>query len=103
MDLRYISRVNRQRADRWHKGFPDSEDGWTLADWSNAMCGEAGETANVVKKLRRLETGLRQAGQGDATNSEMRALLVAQLATEIGDTGVYLDLLATAAGLSFNR
>jgi hypothetical protein len=32
-----------------------------LADWSNAMCGEAGEAANVVKKIRWIETGLWEA------------------------------------------
>jgi hypothetical protein len=26
---------------------------WSLAEWSNAMCGEAGETANITKKIRR--------------------------------------------------
>jgi hypothetical protein len=39
---------NVSRLARWHD--PDSEP-WTGADWSNAMCGEAGEAANVVKKL----------------------------------------------------
>lgn len=103
MDLRDISRINAQRANRWHAGFPDSVDGWTLADWSNAMCGEAGETANVVKKIRRSETGLRQAEQGDRSNADMRALLLPKLEIEIGDTAVYLDLLAQKAGLSLNR
>lgn len=103
MDLRDISRINRQRADRWHKGFPDNADGWSLADWSNAMCGEAGETANVVKKLRRLETGLQQAEQGDRSHNDMLEGLTAKLAVEIGDTFMYLDLLAQAAGLSLNR
>lgn len=103
MDLNDISAVNRQRANRWHNGFPDNGDGWTLADWSNAMCGEAGEAANVVKKLRRLDFGLQQAEQGTLGDEQMREVLRAKLATEIGDTFVYLDLLAQAAGLSLNR
>lgn len=103
MDLRDISAMNRQRANRWHHGFPDNTDGWSLADWSNAMQGEAGEAGNIVKKLRRIETGLRQAEQGATSDREMRALLLTKLETEIGDTGVYLDLLAQAAGLSLNR
>lgn len=103
MDLRRISAMNRRRADRWHHGFPDNKDGWTLADWSNAMQGEAGEAGNIVKKLRRIETGLRQAEQGATSDQEMRALLLTKLETEVGDTGVYLDLLAQAAGLSLNR
>jgi NTP pyrophosphatase (non-canonical NTP hydrolase) len=83
-----VSDVNRQRCTRWHGGFP-REDEWTGADWSNAMCGEAGEAANVVKKLRRLETGI--AGADDPPREE----LLAMLADEIADTYAYLDLLAT--------
>lgn len=49
-----VAEINRQRCKRWHD--PETEP-WTGADWSNAMCGEAGEAANVVKKLRRNETG----------------------------------------------
>jgi len=36
-----VARVNRLRCERWNPGFPD--DGWTGADWSNALAGEAGE------------------------------------------------------------
>lgn len=50
-----VTATNRTRCGRWHPGFPN--DGWTGADWSNAVCGEAGEMANVVKKLRRIEFG----------------------------------------------
>lgn len=103
MELRDISRINRQRTNRWHGGFPNNTDGWTLADWSNAMNGEAGETANVVKKIRRIETGLQQAEQDGLSDEEMRRDLLNKLATEIGDTFMYLDLLAHAAGLSLNR
>lgn len=48
-----VIEANRARCKRWHQ---DADD-WSGADWSNAMCGEAGEAANVVKKLRRNETG----------------------------------------------
>lgn len=87
-----VSATNRARCERWHPGFP--ADGWTGADWSNAMAGEAGETCNVVKKLRRLDFDLTQAA-GDT-----RPDLLAKLALEIGDTFVYLDLLAQHYGLS---
>lgn len=103
MELRRISEINRQWADRWHHGFPGNADGWSLADWSNAMQGEAGEAGNVVKKLRRIETGIRQTERGAMSAEEMRRELLAKLATEIGDTFIYLDLLAQAAGLSLNR
>ncbi len=86
-----VSRINRARCERWHPGFP--EDGWTGADWSNAMAGEAGETCNIVKKLRRADFGKVQA---EATS---RADLLAKLGMEIGDTLLYLDLLAQHYGL----
>ena len=87
-----VARANRRRCERWNPGFPD--DGWTGADWSNAMAGEAGEAFNVVKKLRRDDFGKRQAA------ADGRPELLAKLATEIGDTFIYLDLLAQFYGLN---
>lgn len=84
-----VTKINRQRCEKWHPGFPDDE--WTGADWSNAMQGEAGEAGNVVKKLRRLETGLTSKRHGMPTEGELRA----KLADEIADTFLYLDLLAS--------
>lgn len=97
LDLSFdeLNTVNVQRAKRWHPGFPNAEDGWVGSDWSNAMCGEAGEAANVVKKLRRLETGLKQAAQGDLSNQAMESQLLEKLSKEIGDVIIYADLLAT--------
>jgi NTP pyrophosphatase (non-canonical NTP hydrolase) len=86
-----VARVNRLRCERWNPGFPD--DGWTGADWSNALAGEAGEACNVVKKLRRDECGKAQAVAGT------RPELLTKLSTEIGDTFIYLDLLAQFYGL----
>jgi NTP pyrophosphatase (non-canonical NTP hydrolase) len=91
-----VAAVNRARCDHWHHGFPENPDGWTGADWSNAMQGEAGEAGNVVKKLRRLELGLwGNRKDGDRTRAE----LVAKLGEEIADTFIYLDLLATFYGV----
>lgn len=104
------SEINRTRCNRWHPGYPDCyNDGpsaWTGADWSNAMCGEAGEAANVVKKLRRIESGA-AVGPDDPDETTLRQML----ADEIGDVYAYLDLLAgyygidmaTAIASKFNR
>ena len=81
-----VADVNRQRAERWHKGFPN--DSWTGADWATALAGETGEVCNVVKKLRRQDAGIVQ-----ADNSSRDARIKA-LATELGDVFLYLDLLA---------
>lgn len=95
MDFEALRGMNRARVERWHPGFP--EDAWTGADWSNAMQGEAGETGNIVKKLRRRELGVQ-----DAVNIPVEELLE-KLATEIGDTAVYLDLLAQFYGLTLEE
>lgn len=84
-----VTRINRERCERWHPGFPD--DDWSGSDWSNAMQGEAGEAGNVVKKLRRLETGVTSKRDVDITEAELRV----KLADEIADTFLYLDLLAS--------
>lgn len=84
---------NIERAAMWHPGFP-TEDSWSLADWSNAMMGEAGEAANVVKKLRRQETGTR--GRNDPELDALRE----QLGEELADTIIYADLLAAKLGIN---
>lgn len=94
---------NFTRCRRWHPGYPD--DGWTGADWSNAVCGEAGEMANIVKKLRRLDThAVGGAQRGGPSMTELppagdRERLMADLADEIADVFCYLDLLAMFYGI----
>lgn len=88
-----VTHANTARCSRWHPGFPNDE-AWTGADWSNAVCGEAGEMANVVKKLRRLETGTTP-GPDDPSKDVLRSML----ADEIADVFTYLDLLATFYGI----
>jgi len=87
-----VREANASRTRRWHPGFPDDAD-WTGADWSNAMCGEAGELANVVKKIRRFECGLN--GALDPSNDE----LMAMLAHECADVFLYMQLLAEFYGI----
>lgn len=93
------------RRDRWHT--PDTEP-WTGADWSNAMCGEASEAANVVKKIRRLETGTGlPTPVGGLTQEQAvdlsRAELIQMLAHELADTIAYADLLAQHYGIDLRR
>lgn len=57
------------------------------------MCGEAGEAANVAKKLRRLELQISSVNNGEAET------LRRQLASEIAGTFIYLDLLAQRCGI----
>lgn len=85
LDLSALSLPNRARARKWHEGMEP----WSGADWSNAMLGEAGEAANVVKKLRRLETGAR----GNRVNEQDVNNLREKLAVELADVVIYMDLL----------
>ena len=90
-----LREANVTRCKRWHPTFGSPEgDAWSGADWSNAMAGEMGEAANIVKKLRRLETGAAQ-GPDDPPSDQLRAML----ADEIADTVIYADLLAAYYGI----
>lgn len=66
------------------KGCPPGYD-WLLSQWSNAVCGELGEAANLIKKIER----------GDFTLDEKRE----ELGDELCDVLTYLDLLAHRAGI----
>lgn len=63
---------------------PDGSD-WTPADWMTALAGEVGELANLLKKVRR----------GDLFISSARQ----DIADEIADVAIYLDLLAYHCGV----
>lgn len=90
-----VSRVNENRCRVWHtNGLRE----WSLLEWAGAMCGEAGEAANIAKKIRRVEQGIQQ-----KRTTATRVELVEKLKKEIGDTLLYLDLLASAAGLTLEE
>lgn len=62
---------------------------WSLNDWMTAVAGEVGETANLLKKVRR----------GDMSLDEARD----ELAKEIADIAIYLDILAFRCGIDLDR
>ena len=67
---------------------PDGSD-WCLAQWANAVTGELGEAANIIKKVDR----------GDLTLDEARP----SLAKEFADIVTYLDILAMRAGIDLGK
>jgi len=87
-----LRKANVERCARWH---PDDTT-WTIADWSNAMCGEAGELANIVKKIRQNQDGI------IAPDDPSLLILVDQAANEIADVLSYLDLLAHHLGIDMD-
>lgn len=88
LTFRGLAKVNRARCDQWHAGMEP----WSAADWSNAMVGEAGEAANKVKKLRRLQTS------GKTPKPDAMDRRVEEIMEEIADTIIYADLLAHHLG-----
>lgn len=59
---------------------------WNPLEWAGAMCGEAGEAANVAKKLRRLQDGC-------AVNNPGHEELVRELGEELADVVIYAALI----------
>lgn len=88
--LTYVQDKSVSRANRWHGG--DFKQ-WSGLEWAGAMCGEAGEAANVAKKLRRVELAI----DGNAASERplVPAELVEKLGNECADVLLYLTLLAS--------
>lgn len=63
---------------------PDGSD-WSNPEWCNAVLGELGELANLLKKVQR----------GDMTMDDARPAI----ADELADVQTYLDLLAYRCGV----
>jgi NTP pyrophosphatase (non-canonical NTP hydrolase) len=80
-----FARLRKTNVKRCNTAFKHRLDGWSLAEWSNAMAGECGETCNLTKKILRGDRSL-------AKDKE-------ELAKEIADVVCYADLLAAAAGI----
>lgn len=77
--------------------FGHSLNGWNALEWAAAACGECGEVANVAKKIKRIEDGCNV-----NTAGKTREQLVADLADEIADTIIYLDLLAASEDIDLS-
>lgn len=93
-----VQAINVQRAQRWHSGnFHE----WSGLEWAGALCGEAGEAANICKKLRRIESRI----DGNAWSDRPMdgAQLVRALAGECADVFLYLTLLASRYGIDLSQ
>lgn len=94
LEFNELQEANRKRAFVFknRKGevcHPDGVMGWTLSQWSNALAGELGEAANLIKKIER----------GDFTLEEIKG----ELAKEIADVECYLSLLASRAEIDLGE
>lgn len=83
--LKELRAANNARQDEW-------ENSGLILDLSylgNAAAGEMGEACNVIKKLERERLGLRG-----------RRATVTDLAEELADVIIYIDLIARKAGIN---
>lgn len=91
MDLKKFAQENLERCQS-KDGFNHALNSWSLSDWFTAVLGELGEASNIAKKLNRVRDGI-------PGNVETPEQLKANLADEIADTFIYLDLLAQSEGI----
>lgn len=96
LDLNLLRVVNVARSVD-SVGFDHPLAAWSVAEWTNAVCGEAGEAANTAKKLLRIRKRTR--GNKDADTEQA---LLAKLRREAADTVMYCDLLLASEGLSLS-
>jgi NTP pyrophosphatase (non-canonical NTP hydrolase) len=82
-----LRRANEIRQREW-----DPTDAITLAYRGNELAGEVGEACNVIKKLERERIGLR----GSRVTKE-------QLAEELADAIICIDLIAMQAGIKLDQ
>ena len=73
------------------KVFPSHN--WSLAQWACAMAGECGEACNIIKKMFR--------GDFKCLDEEIKANL--DLADELADLVIYVDLTAEKAGIDLGE
>lgn len=71
---------------------------WSIAEWGNALAGECGEACNVMKKILRIDQNIR-VELADKTREQY----VEDLAEELADVFLYLDLTAAAAGIDLQQ
>ena len=94
IDINTAFELSITRANRWHGG--DRAD-WSALDWAGAMCGEAGEAANAVKKLKRLEDHLATHNESGRHYTDLVQAHEA-ICKEVADTILYGLLLMARVG-----
>lgn len=86
-NLKRLPQFKNRQGKKAHS--KDDGSDWALSAWSNAVLGELGEAANIIKKVER----------GDLTLEQARP----ELAKEFADVQTYLDILAFRAGVDLGR
>jgi NTP pyrophosphatase (non-canonical NTP hydrolase) len=129
MDLNTFSVNNRERCES-PQGFNHQLTDWSLSDWMTALTGEVGEAANIVKKLNRIRDNIAGnptvricpkcktvwrhdhirilkcscgndiSGMPSVPDPTLEPKLKTELAKELADVYIYLDLFFQRLGIS---
>lgn len=92
MKLDFLAKLRKLSVKRCNKCFFPLEK-WSLLEWAGAACGEAGEMANVAKKIRRL----------DCRDEEIPITYLDDLGDEAADAIIYIDLMCARAGIDLQE
>jgi hypothetical protein len=87
LSFKALQKANLKRCSD-PNGFNHPLDGWSELEWAGAMCGEAGEAANVAKKISRAKLNVR----GNKKGERELPVLYAKCAAEYADTIIYAVL-----------
>ncbi len=83
------ARIPEYRNAKGELTFKNGIDAWLLSQWMNALTGEVGEAANLIKKVDR----------GDFSFDEVKD----EIGKELADIMGYLDLVALRAGIDLGQ
>lgn len=87
-----FARINRERQQAW-----PNKVAWTGADKGNELAGETGEACNIIKKLRRIETGT------SGTDPSHALQLLGMLGDELADVVICAQLVAEFYGINLEE
>lgn len=94
LDFNEFSTTNLRRCTSAN-GFNHALDSWSPSEWTNAICGELGEAANLTKKISRHDQGIRGNVKPEDQN---RDVLQQRAIDEIADVIIYADLAIQRLG-----
>lgn len=106
--ISFLRRLRKISVERCEQRFFPLRD-WNVLEWAGATAGECGEMANVAKKMRRHEIVSRQKNtlwhkeEYTARYNNKQDKLRQQLADEVADTVIYLDLLCASQGIDLQE
>jgi NTP pyrophosphatase (non-canonical NTP hydrolase) len=87
--------IRAKNVKRSEKDWKHNLKAWSIAEWGCAMAGEAGEACNVAKKILRCDHDVRAELAGKSRDGYIQ-----ELADELADTFLYIDLMAARAGIN---